>query len=88
MKMFSQNQHLDKYQTFAEVIMKLGIILIVSGLLMAWSGFRAKYAMDHYLELSIRGINFVEYGYHVLFRKIWFIMVIIGLIICVIDRYY
>jgi len=60
--------------------MDLGTILIVVGLFMAWSGFSAKQRMDHYGELAVRGVKVdPEYGYHVLFRKVWWIPVGIGI---------
>ncbi len=58
--------------------MTLGIILVLVGLSMAWSGFSAKWKMEHFAELYARGIIAKEYGFHVLFRKIWWIPVAIG----------
>ena len=58
--------------------MTLGIILLLIGISMAWSGFSAKWKMEHFAELYVRGIIAKEYGYHVFFRKIWWIPTLIG----------
>jgi hypothetical protein len=61
--------------------MSLGVILVLIGLVMAWSGYSAKWNMERFVELRARGIDVKEYGYHVFFRQIWWIPVIIGIII-------
>jgi hypothetical protein len=58
--------------------MTLGILLILIGLSMAWSGFAARWRMNHYIRLSVSD---AEYGYHVLFRKIWWIPVGISIVL-------
>ena len=63
--------------------MTLGTILVLIGLLMAWSGFSAKWKMEHFAELYARGITAKEYGYHVFFRKIWWIPIAIGVLLIV-----
>jgi hypothetical protein len=61
--------------------MSLGVILVLIGFAMAWSGYSAGWKMDHYYELRARGKSVKEYNYHVLFRQIWWIPVIIGIIV-------
>jgi len=56
--------------------MLVGIILILLGIIMAWSGYSAKWNMEHYLELRARGVDAREYNYHILFRQIWWISII------------
>ena len=57
-----------------------GIILILIGLSMGWSGFAAKWRMDHYVRLTVSD---AEFGYHILFRQIWWIPVGIGILLVV-----
>lgn len=57
-----------------------GIILILIGLSMGWSGFAAKWRMDHYVRLTVSD---AEYGYHILFRKIWWVPVGVGILLVV-----
>jgi hypothetical protein len=57
-----------------------GIILILIGLSMGWSGFAAKWRMDHYVRITVSD---AEFGYHILFRKIWWIPVGIGILLVV-----
>lgn len=52
-----------------------GVILILIGLFMAWSGFAARWRMKNLQRITIET---GEYGYHVLFRKIWWIPVGLG----------
>lgn len=61
--------------------MSLGVILVLIGLAMAWSGFSAKLKMEHFVELRTRGVEVKEYGYHVFFRQIWWIPIAIGVLI-------
>lgn len=65
--------------------MTLGAILVLMGLAMAWSGFSVKWKMEHYFELYARGIVVREYGYHVLFRKTWWIPTAIGVLLLIIS---
>lgn len=62
----------------------LGVILILVGLLMARSGFAAAWRMKNYFELKARGLPVDgEYGYHVLFRKLWWIPLGIGIFLVI-----
>jgi hypothetical protein len=63
--------------------MTLGTILVLIGLSMAWSGFSAKWKMEHFVELRARGIEVKEYGYHVFFRQIWWIPTGIGVLLLI-----
>jgi hypothetical protein len=56
----------------------LGIILILIGLSIGWSGFAARWRMNHYSRLSVGD---AEFGFHVLFRQIWWILVGIGILL-------
>ncbi len=58
--------------------MNLGPILIVVGFWMAWSGFAAKWRMNNLSRITVEN---GEYGYHVLFRKIWWIPVGVGVLL-------
>lgn len=71
--------------------MTFGVISILIGLSMAWSGFSIKWKMTQYentLEKIIRENPALlphtrlelplEYGYHDLFRRIWWIPTVIG----------
>ena len=51
--------------------MTLGTVLFLIGLSMAWSGFSMAWKMKHLLSAR-------EYGYHVVFRKTWWIPTVIG----------
>ena len=64
--------------------MTLGTISLLIGLAMAWSGFSAKWKMQHFDELYARGIIVKEYGYHVFFRQIWWIPTGIGILLFII----
>lgn len=71
--------------------MTLGTILVLIGLSMAWSGFSVKLKMKQYID-SLEKITREnpalllhtrleiprEYGYHALFRYIWWIPTVIG----------
>lgn len=52
-----------------------GVVLIFIGLLMAWSGFAARWRMKNSQKITVET---GEYGYHVLFRRIWWLPVVLG----------
>lgn len=56
----------------------IGVILILIGLLMAWSGFAARWRMKNLQRITVET---GEYGYHVLFRKIWWLPVGLGVLL-------
>lgn len=63
----------------------VGIILILLSLMMAFSGYRAKYRLDHIDEFHSRGIEVIEYNYHILFRYTWWIGAIAGIILLIVG---
>jgi hypothetical protein len=76
-----------------ELRMTLGIILILIGLSMAWSGFSVKWKYKQYINTLekitrenpalLRHTRLEiprEYGYHSLFRQTWWIPTVIGFV--------
>ena len=51
--------------------MTLGAILVLIGLSMAWSGYYMEWKMRNLLRAR-------QYGYHIVFRKIWWVPTVIG----------
>jgi hypothetical protein len=55
-----------------------GVVLIFIGLLMAWSGFAAKWRMKNLQRITV---DTGERGYHMLFRRIWWLPVGLGIVL-------
>jgi hypothetical protein len=57
------------------------VILIALGLWMGYSGYMAAWRIKHSYELHQRGIEAIEYNYHIVLRWIWWIPIVIALLI-------
>ena len=56
--------------------MNIGIVLVIIGLFMAWSGFSMGWKTKNLVRAR-------EYGYHVVFRKTWWVPIVIGILLII-----
>ena len=64
----------------------LGVVLIVIGIAMAWSGYSMDANKKRYDKLLNRGVlspSPREYGFHSRFKAYWWIPLVIGLLLII-----